>query len=70
MAWTTAERDALKSAIAKGEKSCTFADRSVVYRDLAEMREALALIEAELAAATSDTPRPRQYLGYQSGRGL
>jgi hypothetical protein len=68
MAWTQADVDTLKAAMAKGEKSVTFADRSVVYRDVSEMREALAMIEAEVAT-TSATPRPRQFFGYAS-RGL
>lgn len=63
MAWTQADADALKAAIAKGESRVTFADRSVEYRSLADMREALALIEAELAAA-ADPPRPRRWLLY------
>lgn len=57
MAWTQAEIDALKAAIAKGEKQVAFADRSVTYRSLEEMLEALRLMEAEVAGTT----RPRQY---------
>ena len=61
MAWTTTDRDALKTAIVKGEKSVTYADRSVTYRSLDEMISALALIEAELAQSSD---RPRQWFGY------
>ena len=57
MAWTQQEIDALKAAIAKGEKQVAFADRSVTYRSLEEMLAALRLMEAEVAGAT----RPRQY---------
>jgi predicted DNA-binding transcriptional regulator AlpA len=60
MAWTQAEIDALKTAIAKGEKQVTFADRSVTYRSLDEMLTALQLMEAEVAA-DAGTSRPRQY---------
>jgi hypothetical protein len=63
VAWTTADRDVLKSAIAKGESRVSFADRSVEYRSIAEMQAALALIEAELATL-AETPRPRRWLGY------
>jgi len=65
MAWTADDRDRLKAAIARGESRVSFADRSVEYRSIAEMREALALIEAELATA-ADPPRPRQWLLYGS----
>jgi len=60
MAWTAAEIETLKTAIAKGEKQVTFADRSVTYRSLDEMLTALQLMQAEVAAAAG-TPRPRQY---------
>ncbi len=65
MAWTTAERDALKTAIAKGEKEVAFADRRVTYRSLDEMVTALAMIETELAESTTPA-RPRQYGAYSS----
>ena len=61
MAWTTAERDSLKSAIARGEKSVTYGDRQTTYRSLDEMTQALAMIESELASTSSD-PRPRMWL--------
>lgn len=61
MAWTTTDRDNLKTAIAKGEKSVTYADRSVTYRSLQEMIDALALVEAELAQTEN---RPRQWYPY------
>jgi hypothetical protein len=69
MAWTEADLNALDACIAKGEKSVTFADRTVTYRDVSEMLQARAVISAALAAASSDTPRPRQWLG-TSSRGL
>jgi hypothetical protein len=69
MAWTQADRDALKAAIAKGEKQVAYADRSVTYRSLDEMTQALALIESDLSA-TSSTPRPKRWLGYSGGKGI
>jgi hypothetical protein len=66
VAWTQTDADNLKAAIAKGERSVTFADRTVVYRSVAEMREALGMIEAELSRAT----RPKQFLGYHRGKAL
>ena len=69
MSWSQAELDALKSAIAKGEKRVSFGDRSVEYRSLAEMIQALGMMQAEVDAASA-TERPRQRYLFQSGRGL
>jgi hypothetical protein len=65
VAFTQADADALRVAIAKGEKSVTYADRSVAYRSVEEMRQALAMVEADLAAATTPA-RPRQWIGTSS----
>jgi hypothetical protein len=72
VAWTTADRDAVKAAIvalATGARTVTVtvADRTVSYQaaDLTALREVLAMIEADLAAV-ADPPRPRQYLLYGS----
>ncbi len=65
MAWTESDRDALKAALAKGERSVSFGDRAVVYRSVSEMVEVLRLMDAELDAAAT-TPRPKQWLGYGS----
>lgn len=66
MAWTTAERDELKSAIAKGARRVKFADREVEYRSLEEMRQTLAMIEAELGAADG-VKRVKQIRFYTGG---
>jgi hypothetical protein len=63
MAWTQTDADNLKAAIAKGERSVSFADRTVTYRSVSEMREALSMIEAELGRNASP-PRPKTFLGY------
>ena len=70
VAWTTADRDAVKAAIvalATGSRTVTvaLADRTVTYQsaDLAALREVLAMIEADLATVT-DPARPRQWLLY------
>jgi hypothetical protein len=60
MAWTQAEIDALKSAIAQGVLSVKYADREVTYRSLREMRDTLALMQAEVTPTT----RPKQFLLY------
>lgn len=58
MAFTAADVSSIRDAIAKGEKTVTFADRSVTYRGIAELVEALRLAEAELST------RPKQSLAY------
>lgn len=54
MAWTTAERDTLKAAIASGVLSVTYDGpprRSVTYQSLDAMRALLAEMEADIASA-------------------
>lgn len=51
MALTQSDADAIKRAIASGVKSVSFADgRRVDYQSVAEMKEALALAQADIAA--------------------
>ncbi len=63
MAWTQAQLDKLKEAYAHGIRSVSFGDRNTSYASMAEMAEAIARIETELARAATPA-RPRQYLGY------
>lgn len=63
MAWTLADLAAVRAALAKGERSVTFADRSVVYRSVEELLRVKAEMEAELAVAAS---RPKQWAAYSS----
>ncbi|HRJ61688.1 MAG TPA: hypothetical protein PKZ99_10975 [Azospirillaceae bacterium] len=52
MPFTQADIDALKEAVASGVLTATYADgRSVTYRSLKEMKETLAMMEAEVAPA-------------------
>lgn len=62
MAWSQADIDTLKAAIAQGVRVVSYTDHSVTYNSLSEMREALALMEREVAVASGD-PRPRVWLG-------
>lgn len=55
MAHTQADLDAIKAAIASGEQSVEVGGRKVVYRSVAELRQARDDIAAELAAAPSTT---------------
>lgn len=64
MGFVQADLDAIRAAIAKGERMVMFSDRSVTYRSMAELLEA----EARIAAAL--TTRARQTLAVQSGKGF
>lgn len=50
MAYTSTDLDAIRAAIASGERTVQFADRSVTYRSMAELFQAEARIAAALAA--------------------
>jgi hypothetical protein len=53
MTWTQTDIDALKAAIASGQLIVRSADRMVNFRSLSEMRETLAMMEAEVAGSSS-----------------
>jgi len=53
MAWTQSDIDTLKSAIAKGVMRVKQGTEEVQYRSLLEMRQTLAMMEAEVAAPRS-----------------
>jgi hypothetical protein len=44
-----AQLDALKKARANGHKRVTYGDRTVEYRDMRELNDAISAIERELA---------------------
>lgn len=52
MAWTQADIDTLKAAIAKGVTKVRMNNEEVTYRSLAEMRQTLALMQDEVSGAT------------------
>ena len=58
MAVTQADLDTITRAIASGERRVRFADgREVEYRDVSQLRDALALLRAEMNAASGTTDR-------------
>ncbi|SCY61689.1 phage head-tail joining protein [Paracoccus tibetensis] len=57
MAFTHADAAALRAAIAKGASSLELNGEKVSYRSLKEMRETLAMIEAELSATPAGLSR-------------
>lgn len=61
MAYTQADLDAVREAIAKGERAVQFADRSVTYRSMDELLRAEERIVGALA-----TERSKQTFGVAS----
>ena len=49
MAWTQADIDALKAAIATGVRTVSYSDRQVTYQTTEAMLTALAAMESEVA---------------------
>lgn len=64
MGFVQADLDAIRAAIAKGERVVIFSDRSVTYRSMTELLEA----EQRIAAALST--RPKQTYVVQGGKGF
>ncbi len=50
MPWTQQQLDAIETAIASGELTVRFGDRTVTYRSMAELLQARAVIKESLAA--------------------
>ena len=58
MAWTQDDIDALKAAIATGAQDVQYSDGSrVAYRSLKDMRDTLAMMQGEVAAAAQPDRR-------------
>jgi hypothetical protein len=60
VAYTQADLDAIRAAIAKGERAVMFADRSVTYRSMDELLQAESRIASALSTVAS--PRAKQSL--------
>ena len=64
MAYTEEQLTALEAALAKGEKRVTFGDKTVEYRSVEELKEAIRTVERGLSAQAANTglipPAPRQ----------
>ena len=64
MAYTEAQRDALKAALASGVRTVTYDGTTTTYRDLDEVRSILGEINAELSvAAGKKTTRQIRVIG-------
>lgn len=56
MAFSSVDLDAVRKAIARGERVVQFADRSVTYRSIDELLQA----EAHIAQSLNTGSRPKQ----------
>ncbi|GHT04871.1 hypothetical protein AGMMS49525_11680 [Bacteroidia bacterium] len=65
MAFTIQQYEALKNAIVAGVHSVTYGDKTVSYRSISEMKEALNMMEAEVFPER--IPRRRAYASFDSG---
>ncbi len=64
---------ALEAALAKGEKRVTFGDKTIDYRSIDELKEAIRLVETALhkeAVATGLYPRAARQVRFTTGKGF
>lgn len=59
MPYTDQQLQALRDALASGVRRVRFADREMEFRDVAELKQAIATAEAEIAKSAG-TPVVRQ----------
>lgn len=55
MPWATQQLDAIEAAIASGELTVRFGDRTVTYRSMQELLQARAVIKEALEAEAGTT---------------
>lgn len=73
MAFTEEQLSALEGALAKGEKRVSFGDKTVEYRSVEEIKEAIRAVErglAEQAAHTGLIPPPARQIRVITGKGF
>ena len=57
MSYTTTQLDALKRALATGERRVGFGDKTVEYRSVEELQAAIRTVEAEIARNAGASPK-------------
>ena len=73
MAYTQEQLSALEAALAKGEKRVTFGDKTVEFRSVEELKEAIRAVErglAEQAAQTGLIPPPARQIRLTTTKGF
>jgi len=57
VSYTTTQLDALKRALATGERRVGFGDKTVEYRSVEELQAAIRTVEAEIARNAGASPK-------------
>lgn len=57
MTYTTTQLEALKRALASGERRVSFGDKTVEYRSVEELQAAIRTVEAEIARNAGASPK-------------
>ena len=73
MAYTEEQLTLLEAALAKGEKRVTFGDKTIEYRSVEELKEAIRAVErglAEQAAQTGLIPPPARQIRLTTTKGF
>ena len=73
MTYTTTQLEALKRALATGERRVSFGDKTVEYRTVEELKQAIAEVEAAMrqdAVATGLYPRAPRQIRITTNKGL
>ena len=71
--YTEAQLQALREALARGEKRVSFGDKTVEYRTVDELQAAIAAVEAAMhkdAVATGLVPRAPRQIRVTTGKGF
>ena len=71
--YTEEQLQALREALAKGERRVTFADKTVEYRSVEELEKAIAAVEAALhaeAVAAGFAARAPRQIRVTTGKGF
>jgi len=55
--YTNAQLNALKKALATGERRVSFGDKTVEYRSVEELQAAIRTVEAEIARNAGASPK-------------
>ena len=73
MTYTTTQLEALKRALATGERRVSFGDKTVEYRTVDELKAAIAEVEAAMhkdAVSTGLYPRAPRQIRVTTGKGF
>lgn len=57
MTYTTTQLEALKRALATGERRVSFGDKTVEYRSVEEIQTAIRTVETEIARNAGASPK-------------